>query len=154
MADDRIRELLRELRERWNVDLVLRPPHQLLEELRGEARSALYYGGSWIGALLVLWLRAIGAPAVCGVARPQPSHEHGGRRYRHRSCTRELGHEGDHERKTAKLSLTWPQSDDDLALREYLAEAEAALAAGNVVRPSRGLRRRRRRSTVTVYQHE
>lgn len=115
MADQRIRELLREL-ERMGVRLVERPSDELIAWLQEGARAAALPArerGTDLVSGLCAWLAAMGSPVPCDAARTQPSAEFGTRLYRRHACTLPLGHEGDHERHTAKRVLRWPQEQDE-----------------------------------------
>jgi len=78
MADERIQELLRELRERWGVKAVAPvPPQDVLEWLAREAcfepnEESLGHQTSTRGAPrgLLAWLRSFGVERMCLAAHP------------------------------------------------------------------------------------
>ena len=100
MADERVREMLRELRERYGVRMVPEPPEQVLLWLQREAaferglETAFEHGPETPGGMdntrgLLVWLRSFGSDRLCLAHGPS-----------NQRCERTIRHEGNHARTT------------------------------------------------------
>lgn len=144
MSDQRVQELLRELRDRWGVRVGPLPPPDLVEHLVAEARSDLRHGGSSLGptgARMVLWLQSCGVRVACD------AYVGGGRERRSPRCMLDLGHDGKH-RNRQRWELD--QDEHDACDSAVLAAVRDEADGGPIVTPA-ACRRIRRQAELDFY---